>query len=585
MRTNRYMNSLVALIVTALLILASCQKEEEALLTTISLDENVISLVLGTSQTLIPRIEPPASTSAIVWSSNNPEVAIVNEEGLVQAVGLGKTVINAKIGNSTSFCDVIVTDQVVPVRGITLDKISLGMRVGDVEQLVANINPYEATNQRKRWSSNNDEVVSVHEITGTLTAHAYGQAVITVTTLDGEYTATCLVTVLPIIELFTPGEGNIVLDPAGIGKNISFTWNEIDGLELYVLKISTSDRFAQGDVLYTKSTAENNLNISEYELNELIHDIPDDVASLYWTIEPGTSGFKVLPAIGRLNLIPDRREFLTLVEASASGMQLQKMQDTYHYAITTNGQATVNTVGMPSRVHTDSTVVSLKYKSNRDLQSAAVHFVSAEGTVRGTIQKDITQASQWTTMRFLQSDLPSEWGNAGDYLRFDFGNASGYEIEVNAISLSALTIAEQKEAYVPEIIRIRSFNHSIVEAHEDNYYRFESNGNDPFGSTFPLERKLPSGAVIFSFEYKSNIPMEYFLQVYLGPSLSESRSIKTGVLPANASGEWLEYTVDMSELRATYPEWGMPGDNLRIDFGNFAGLRMEVQNIHFKFND
>ncbi len=158
MRTNRYINSLVALIVTAMLVTVSCNKEEEALPTTISLDEDVISLVLGTSQTLTATIIPPISTSEIIWSSSNTDVATVNG-GVVQSVGLGKAVINAKIGNSTSFCDVIVTDELVPVTGVSLNKTDLEMRVGDVEQLVADLEPYEATNRRKRWSSSNENIV------------------------------------------------------------------------------------------------------------------------------------------------------------------------------------------------------------------------------------------------------------------------------------------------------------------------------------------------------------------------------------------------------------------------------------------
>lgn len=586
MRTNRYIHSLVALMVTALLVFVSCQKDEESIPTIISLDENVISLVKGTSQTLIPTIVPPASTSDVIWSSSNLEVATVNEKGLVQAISKGNAVINAKIGNSTSFCDVFVTDEAVPVRGIFVNKVILEMRVGDEERLLTEFDPIDATNRRKRWTSSNENIVSVHEINGTLTALSYGEAVITVTTLDGNYTATCTVSVLPIIELFTPSEQNITLRPAEIGRKIAFTWNDIEGIDQYILKVSTTDRFAEDDIIYSGTSTENRLEVPEFTLNQAILGIPGSLARLYWTIESGTAGIRVLPATGRLNLIPDRREFLLLAQASATGMQLQKMEDGYHYSITTSGQATVNTVALKNSVHVDSAVVSVMYKSNRDLAPATVRFISANGTVRGTVQQNIPVSSEWKEWRLLQNELPTSWGNAGDYLQLDFGNASGYQIEVNAIRITNLTLAEQKAMYTPEIILMNSFNsHMTVLVNQPNYYKFTITGTDSNGNTVPLTKKLPAGAVILSFEYKSSGAIANNLQVFLAPGLAEAKSIRAGQVPANPTDEWKEHKVDMTTLRGNYPEWGVPGNFMRIDFGEAAsvGVTIEIRNIQFKF--
>lgn len=588
MRTNRYIHSLVALMLTALLVLVSCQKDDESIPTIISLDENVISLVMGTSQTLIPTIVPPASTSDVIWSSSNPEVATVNAQGLVQAIGMGNAVINAKIGSSTSFCDVFVTDEAVPVRGIFVNKSILEMRMGDVEKLLTEFDPIDATNRRKRWSSSNENVVSVHEINGTLTAHSYGDAVITVTTLDGDYTASCTVSVLPIIELLSPSEQNITLRPAEIDRKIAFTWNDIEGIDQYILKISTTDRFAEDDIVYSATTSENRMDVPEFDLNEAIIGIPGSLARLYWTIESGTAGIRVLPATGRLNLISDRREFLLLAPASATGMQLQKMEDAYHYAITTSGQATVNTVALKNSVHIDSAVVSIMYKSNRALTPATVRFFNASGALRGTVQQDIPAASEWKEWRLLQPELPAGWGSAGDYIQFDFGSTSGYQIEVNAIHMTNLTLAEQKAMYTPEIILMQSFNsHMTVLVNQPNYYKFTITGTDSNGNTVLLTKKLPAGAVILSFEYKSSGAIANNLQVFLGGSgLSEAKSIRAGQVPANPTDEWKEHQVDMTTLRGNYPEWGVPNqDFMRIDFGEGGsiGVTMEIRNIQFKF--
>ena len=82
---------------------------------------------------------------------------------------------------------------VVPVEGVKLDKNELPLTVGDSATLTATVEPAEATNKNVTWTSDNEEVATV--IDGKVTAVAAGTANITVTTEDGEYTATCVVTV------------------------------------------------------------------------------------------------------------------------------------------------------------------------------------------------------------------------------------------------------------------------------------------------------------------------------------------------------------------------------------------------------
>lgn len=81
----------------------------------------------------------------------------------------------------------------IAVESISLDKTSLNMTEGSNYTLVATISPTEATNTLVIWSSDNEEIVTVED--GKITAISEGIATVTVTTEDGEYTATCRVTV------------------------------------------------------------------------------------------------------------------------------------------------------------------------------------------------------------------------------------------------------------------------------------------------------------------------------------------------------------------------------------------------------
>lgn len=82
----------------------------------------------------------------------------------------------------------------VSVTGISLNKTSLSLTVGDSQTLMATISPSNATDKSVTWSSSNTSVATVSS-SGMVTAKAAGSATITVTTNDGGKKATCPVTV------------------------------------------------------------------------------------------------------------------------------------------------------------------------------------------------------------------------------------------------------------------------------------------------------------------------------------------------------------------------------------------------------
>ena len=82
----------------------------------------------------------------------------------------------------------------VSVTGVSLNKDSLNLYVGDNETLTATVEPTDATNQKVTWSSSAESVATV-DANGVVAAVAPGTATITVTTEDGGKTATCAVTV------------------------------------------------------------------------------------------------------------------------------------------------------------------------------------------------------------------------------------------------------------------------------------------------------------------------------------------------------------------------------------------------------
>ena len=81
----------------------------------------------------------------------------------------------------------------VRVTGVSLNKNALTLNVGNTSTLTATVRPSNATNKAVTWSTNNSSVASVNN--GVITAISNGTAIITVTTIDGNYSASCTVTV------------------------------------------------------------------------------------------------------------------------------------------------------------------------------------------------------------------------------------------------------------------------------------------------------------------------------------------------------------------------------------------------------
>ena len=88
----------------------------------------------------------------------------------------------------------VACDTTKSVESVTLDQTSINMYIEETVELVATVNPTDATNTDIVWSSSNADIVSV-DTNGIVTALALGNATITVTTVDGSKTAACSVTV------------------------------------------------------------------------------------------------------------------------------------------------------------------------------------------------------------------------------------------------------------------------------------------------------------------------------------------------------------------------------------------------------
>ena len=179
----------------------------------VTLDHETLGLTLnGPSDTLTATVlEEDVSYKTVVWSSSDPSIVSVDQNGVVTPVNLGTATITATATNGTetteddksTTCTVNVT--VLDVEEITLDKTSVEMEASSTTvKLNPTIAPQYATYRSSdmiTWSSDNPAVATVDE-NGVVSAHWEGTATITATAINGtpddpsdDKTATCTVTV------------------------------------------------------------------------------------------------------------------------------------------------------------------------------------------------------------------------------------------------------------------------------------------------------------------------------------------------------------------------------------------------------
>ncbi|MCI1944763.1 Ig-like domain-containing protein [Clostridium luticellarii] len=129
--------------------------------------------------------ENPGTVEVLYKNEVKPQFAtsnvVVSEEGNLIFVN----------DSANLFC---LKSGVTPVTGVTLDKATDVLTVGDTDTLTAAATPDNATDKNVIWSSS-DETVAAVDSNGKVTALKAGTAVITVTTEDGQKTASCTVTV------------------------------------------------------------------------------------------------------------------------------------------------------------------------------------------------------------------------------------------------------------------------------------------------------------------------------------------------------------------------------------------------------
>ncbi len=134
-----------------------------------------------------------ATNKRIKWKSSHPEFVKVNSKGKVTGLKLGKvaTITATSVdGKHIATCRVKVAK--VEVTALKLNKTSASAYTGGTVTLTPKFTPAKPSNSKVTWTSSDTKLATVGA-DGVVTAHKEGTVVVTCTSSEGGYKASCTV--------------------------------------------------------------------------------------------------------------------------------------------------------------------------------------------------------------------------------------------------------------------------------------------------------------------------------------------------------------------------------------------------------
>lgn len=205
--------------------------------TAITLDKTDVRVKLGEDFQLNASVWPENATNkTITWKSNDNSIAYADYSGKVETHKTGTTTILATTqdGLKVASCTVTVYDPMQPVYAtdVIMSESEITLEVGEECTINATLIPENASNKLIKWTSDNEEFVTVQN--GKVTAHKPGIATIRAISGDNFARNLCYVTVIDKIV----NVENIVMD----NNNMDVVTGLSFGLGITILPENATDK-------------------------------------------------------------------------------------------------------------------------------------------------------------------------------------------------------------------------------------------------------------------------------------------------------------------------------------------------------
>ena len=176
---------------------SSSSSSGSSISSSIDIIKDTIELNKGSEEKLEYKLSQDLTDSIIIWKSSNTDVAVV-KNGIVTAISDGEATITATINGKDikDTCKIIVKK--LDLTGIVFEDESLSISVGKTLKLTLNALPSGADLPSLKWDVDNKDILSVSD-EGVIKANNVGETIVTVSSMDGKYSASINIIVTPYV--------------------------------------------------------------------------------------------------------------------------------------------------------------------------------------------------------------------------------------------------------------------------------------------------------------------------------------------------------------------------------------------------
>ena len=205
----------------------------------LAINQDDFTMARGEKDTLTVSATPEAALAGktVTWSSTDDSVVKVDQEGNIEAVGVGTATITA---SCEEFSDSVTITVNAPLTGISLDKQEVTIKKGDTVKLEVIYNPDDTSDSKEvTWTSSDDTVASVDD-NGLVTALKDGTT--TITAQVGNLIAECTVNVREVpLEGIDLNQNAITLNKGEKSDALEVSYNPADTTDDKTVTWSSSD--------------------------------------------------------------------------------------------------------------------------------------------------------------------------------------------------------------------------------------------------------------------------------------------------------------------------------------------------------
>ncbi|MBQ4644624.1 MAG: Ig-like domain-containing protein, partial [Clostridia bacterium] len=141
------------------------------------------TLNIKEERNLEAEVNDNATNKKLIYESENPEIAKVDSDGNVIAVGEGTTTITIISEDNPNVKETVTVTVKIPVESIKIINNDILLPIDKTQKLTIEINPQNATDKELIFKSENEDVASV-DTNGNITANKEGTTTITVISKD-----------------------------------------------------------------------------------------------------------------------------------------------------------------------------------------------------------------------------------------------------------------------------------------------------------------------------------------------------------------------------------------------------------------